>query len=251
VGIRRVSTREEWKGWAESSYSNSIYRRQSTVVDYVLGFIFLLIVAFIFFFVTEVAFEKTGFTRLQFLLILAATLIGSYVDIPLWKLRSTRPTIVVREVRAFWITYRIPEYALTSVSTVIALNVGGALVPLIVSSILLYQHPQLLIGVMVATALTAICVHVFARYIEGVGIVSPTLIPPIAAVLFSLPFAGSYLAVTSYIAGTLGTLIGADLSNLGKIAQGGGTHVASIGGAGKFDGIFLTGVVAVLIASLL
>jgi uncharacterized membrane protein len=201
--------------------------------------------------VTEVAFEKTGFTRIQFLLILGATLIGSYIDIPLWKLRSTSPVVVVREVRAFWITYRIPEYALTSVSTIIALNVGGALVPLMVSSILLYQHPQLWLGVVVATSLTSICVHVFARYIQGVGIVAPTLIPPIAAVLFSLPFAGSYLAVTSYIAGTLGTLIGADLSNLGKIAEGSGTHVASIGGAGKFDGIFLTGVVAVLIASLI
>jgi uncharacterized membrane protein len=54
----------------------------------------------------------------------------------------------------------------------------------------------------------------------------------------------------AYIAGTLGTLIGADLSNLGKISAG-GTHVASIGGAGKFDGIFLTGIVAVLIASII
>jgi uncharacterized membrane protein len=48
----------------------------------------------------------------------------------------------------------------------------------------------------------------------------------------------------------LGTLIGADLSNLGRISEG-GTSVASIGGAGKFDGIFLTGIVAVLIASLI
>jgi uncharacterized membrane protein len=47
----------------------------------------------------------------------------------------------------------------------------------------------------------------------------------------------------------LGTLIGADLLNLGKI-QGLGAPVASIGGAGTFDGIFMTAVLAVLLASI-
>jgi len=219
-------------------------------MDYLLAFVFFLIAAFIFFFVTEVAFEKTGFSRLQFLLILGVALVGSYVDIPVWRLKNVRPTVVVREVRAFWITYRVPQYALTEVTTTIALNVGGALVPLVVTAILLNAHPGIWLGALVATALTALAVHAVAKYVAGVGIVAPTILPPVAAVLFSLPFGMSYLAITAYIAGTLGTLIGADLSNLGKISQG-GTHVASIGGAGKFDGIFLTGIVAVLIASLI
>jgi uncharacterized membrane protein len=200
--------------------------------------------------VTEVAFEKTGFSRLQFLLILGATLVGGYIDIPLWRLKNVRPTVVIREVRAFWVTYRIPQYALTEVSTTIAINVGGGLVPLVVTLILLNWHPGIWFGALVATALTAVAVHLVAKYVDGVGIVAPSLLPPIAAVLFSLPLAGNFLVDTAYIAGTLGTLIGADLSNLGKIA-GGGTSVASIGGAGKFDGIFLTGIVAVLIASLI
>ncbi len=199
---------------------------------------------------TEVAFEKTGFTRLQFLLILGVALLGSYVDIPVWRLKNVRPTVVVREVRAFWITYRIPQYALTEVTTTIALNVGGAIVPLVVTAILLHGHPGIWLGALVATALTAVAVHAVAKYVAGVGIVAPTVLPPVAAVLFSLPFGMSYLPITAYIAGTLGTLVGADLLNLGKISQG-GTHVASIGGAGKFDGIFLTGIVAVLIASLI
>jgi len=200
--------------------------------------------------VTEVAFEKTGFTRLQFLLILGVALVGSYVDVPVWQMKNVRPTVVVREVRAFWITYRIPQYALTEVTTTVALNVGGAMVPLVVTAILLNAHPGIWLGALVATALTALAVHAVAKYVAGVGIVAPTILPPVAAVLFSLPFGGSYLAITAYIAGTLGTLIGADLSNLGKISEG-GTHVASIGGAGKFDGIFLTGIVAVLIASII
>ncbi len=209
----------------------------------------MLFAAFLFIFVTEVAFEKTGFTRIEFLVILGVTLIGSYVDIPIWRLKNTRPALVVREVRAFWVTYRVPEYTLMEVSTIVAVNVGGALVPIVVSAILLYEHPALWLGALAATALTAVSVHLVARHIEGVGVVAPTLLPPVAAVLFSLPFSGSLLAVTAYIAGTLGTLIGADLSNLGKISEG-GTPVASIGGAGKFDGIFLTGIFAVLIASI-
>jgi Protein of unknown function (DUF1614) len=44
-------------------------------------------------------------------------------------------------------------------------------------------------------------------------------------------------------------LIGADLLNLGAI-QGLGAPIASIGGAGTFDGIFLTAILAVLIAGL-
>ncbi len=56
-------------------------------------------------------------------------------------------------------------------------------------------------------------------------------------------------APLAYIAGSLGTLIGADLLNLGKI-EGLGAPVASIGGAGTFDGIFLTGILAVLLAAI-
>jgi uncharacterized membrane protein len=59
----------------------------------------------------------------------------------------------------------------------------------------------------------------------------------------------AHAAPLAYIGGSLGTLIGADLLNLDKV-QGLGAPVASIGGAGTFDGIFLIGILAVLIASL-
>jgi uncharacterized membrane protein len=44
-------------------------------------------------------------------------------------------------------------------------------------------------------------------------------------------------------------LIGADLLNLRKL-QGLGAPIVSIGGAGTFDGIFVTGLMAVLLAGL-
>ena len=48
----------------------------------------------------------------------------------------------------------------------------------------------------------------------------------------------------------MGALVGADLTNLGGITKLGAPMV-SIGGAGTFDGVFLTGVIAVLLVPLL
>jgi uncharacterized membrane protein len=58
-----------------------------------------------------------------------------------------------------------------------------------------------------------------------------------------------HAAPLAYIAGSFGTLIGADLLNLNKLADL-KAPILSIGGAGTFDGIFVTGIVAVLIASI-
>jgi uncharacterized membrane protein len=54
----------------------------------------------------------------------------------------------------------------------------------------------------------------------------------------------------AYISGTVGTLIGADILNLKKIEKL-GAPIASIGGAGTFDGIFLNGILAVLLSVIL
>jgi uncharacterized membrane protein len=89
-----------------------------------------------------------------------------------------------------------------------------------------------------------------ARPLKGVGIALPAFIPPVAAALFSLLIAYNDAPVVAYISGTVGTLIGADLLNLKKIGKL-GAPVASIGGAGTFDGIFLNGVFAVLLSALL
>ena len=81
---------------------------------------------------------------------------------------------------------------------------------------------------------------------KGVGIAMPTLAPPLIAAAVGLILAWRSAPILAYAAGSLGTLIGADLMNLDKI-RGLAAPVASIGGAGTFDGIFLTGIVAVLL----
>jgi len=72
-------------------------------------------------------------------------------------------------------------------------------------------------------------------------------VPPIIAAICGWFLGGSHADAVAYVSGVIGTLVGADLMNLRKIG-GLGAPVASIGGAGTFDGIFLTGIVAVLLA---
>jgi len=53
-------------------------------------------------------------------------------------------------------------------------------------------------------------------------------------------------SITAYTSGVFGTLFGADILNLHKISTI-GARIASIGGAGTFDGIFLSGIISVLL----
>jgi len=102
-----------------------------------------------------------------------------------------------------------------------------------------------LIGVAIVTAI----VHRFAMPVPGLGIATPMLIPPIVAAAcgYFLGSSGHHRDAVAFISGVTGTLIGADLLNLRNLRDL-GAPVASIGGAGTFDGIFLTGIVAVLLA---
>jgi uncharacterized membrane protein len=196
--------------------------------------------------VTEVAFQRIGFTRLQVVLILVGTFLGSSVNIPLRRVKSRERILEMEEVQFFWIRYRIPHIEVEEVSTLIAVNVGGAVIPTIVSFYLLQSHPEQWLYALVGVALTAVVVHLVARKVPGLGITTPAFVPPIAAALSAFLLAPNFPSVIAYVAGTLGTLIGADLTNLRDIPSL-GAPVVSIGGAGTFDGVFLSGIIAVLL----
>jgi uncharacterized membrane protein len=140
----------------------------------------------------------------------------------------------------------IPLYSIDRGATVVALNVGGALIPILVSLYLLVHtgmYRRMLIGVSVVAAV----VHSLAQIVPGVGIAVPMIVPPLVAAGVALPLALRRAPPLAYVSGSMGTLIGADLLNLGKIARL-GAPVVSIGGAGTFDGVFLTGILAGLLA---
>ena len=132
--------------------------------------------------------------------------------------------------------------------TLIAVNVGGAVIPVLVSLYLLVRHALWIRG-LVATAVVALVIHWFANPVRGVGIAVPVFLPALITAVLALVLARERAAPLAYVAGSLGTLIGADLTNLDKVSDL-GAPVASIGGAGTFDGIFVTAILAVLLASI-
>jgi uncharacterized membrane protein len=223
-----------------------IYRPHGNVFFLFFGLLLTAIVFVILISVTEVAFQRIGFTRLQVVLILIGTFLGSSINIPLHRVKSLKRIVESEEVRFFWITYRIPHVSIAEVSTLVAVNLGGAVIPTVVSLYLLRSHPQEAWNALLGVILTAVVVHLVARKVPGLGITTPAFIPPITAALIAYLLAPSSPNVVAYIAGTLGTLIGADLTNLPSISEL-GAPVASIGGAGTFDGVFLSGIIAVLL----
>jgi uncharacterized membrane protein len=100
-----------------------------------------------------------------------------------------------------------------------------------------------LLGILVVSLAT----YLIAKPVPGVGIVTPALLPPLLAATIAVLLSQEFSSLIAYTSGTLGTLIGADLLNLPKIKEL-NSKLVSIGGAGTFDGIFLSGIIAVLLA---
>jgi uncharacterized membrane protein len=116
-------------------------------------------------------------------------------------------------------------------------------------SLYLLVRYRLWVRGLVAVAGVAVVCHMLAEPVPGLGIALPVFVPPVSTAVVALLLSRRQAAPIAYIGGSLGTLIGADLLNLDKV-QGLGAPVASIGGAGTFDGIFLTAILAVLFASI-
>ncbi|MEO0135725.1 MAG: DUF1614 domain-containing protein, partial [candidate division WOR-3 bacterium] len=101
-------------------------------------------------------------------------------------------------------------------------------------------------SVIICTFLMILISKYLSRPVPGIGIVMPAIIPPIFSAIFALIFGKPNPSAVAYISGVLGVLIGADLLNLSKIRKT-NYSILSIGGAGVFDGIFLVGIIAVLL----
>jgi uncharacterized membrane protein len=211
-----------------------------------LLFLFLFILGLIEVGILSYAYEKVGIKRRYLFLVLLLSLLGSYVNIPVYQLPPEE-----MHSAGVVVFYGIP-YVVPMVKewpgTIIAINVGGAVVPAVLSLYLMLKN-RLYVRSLLGVAIVAAVVHQMAHVVPGVGIAVSTWVPVAVTTVSALALSREIAPALAYITGTMGTLIGADLMNLGKL-QGLGAPVASIGGAGTFDGIFTTGIVAVLLASL-
>jgi len=206
-------------------------------------FFLVCLVAFIKIRILQYAYERIGIDRRYLFALLILSLLGSYVNIPVAELPAER-VYSGEMVTFFGIQYVIP-LVINWPKTVLAINLGGAVVPTILSIYLIVKNKQYG-NSLLAVSIVAFIVHLLAHPVAGLGIAVPIFIPPLASASVALLLSREHVASLAYVSGSLGTLIGADLLNLDKI-QGLGAPIASIGGAGTFDGIFMTGILAVLL----
>ncbi len=205
--------------------------------------ILVVLAAFVEIGVLSYAYEKIGISPRAATAFLLLTLVGSAINIPLGEIHG-RTNVRGREISVFGMRYVVPDVAWRH--TILAVNLGGAVLPTLLSVYLLWKTGLWVRGA-IAIAIVATFVHALARPVEGIGITVPALAPPLLAATTALFLTPRAAPAVAYAAGSLGTLIGADLMNLGLIGTL-GAPIASIGGAGRFDGIFLTGILAVLLA---
>jgi len=206
---------------------------------------------------------RQGFALACSIFILSLAL--SFVNVVVKRVprRMFRVVSELGYIYVFGLPFPVPRLrVVTGDEMLVTVNLGGAVMPMAAASImaaLMLLGPQgFLAGVslLAASLIVALASYAFSRVVPGLGVAVPTLIPPTVSALSSLSFTlllgVAYLAPPiAYAAAVYGTIVGADLANLAKCLRDLEASMISIGGAGTFDGIYLSGVVALLLTLLL
>src|SRR5207245_395532 len=158
-------------------------------------------------------------------------IVGSGINIPVAHIRSMHEIKEPQTMTFFGVRYVVPRMPVPR-TTVLAVNVGGAIVPTALAGYLMV-HDQLGPGTLLAIGVVTLAVHMAAYPVEGVGIAVPGLVAPLVAAGMAIVLGGPSVPAVAYVSGVLGSLLGADILNLGRIKDL-GAPVASIGGAGTF-----------------
>jgi uncharacterized membrane protein len=175
---------------------------------------------------------------------------GSFVNIPITRM-VRQDDVIAHPYPLFGFLDILPHLKRSKRETILAVNLGGCVIPTLVA---VYEILQLLgdswsylfpVGLAVAIN-TAVC-YGLAKQVEGIGIAMPALVPPLVAALTALLLAPDEAPSVAFVAGVFGPLLGADILHIREIPRI-ATGMASIGGAGTFDGIVLSGILAAYLA---
>jgi uncharacterized membrane protein len=232
--------------WQDTSHRTAVLWPAAPAFLVTLLVLSLVLVGLVQAGVLVYAHQRIGIGPAWLLGLLALSMLGSAVNLPVARL-SAEIIRTDRIVTAFGMRYLLPEVQ-ERPGTLVAVNLGGAIVPASLAGYLIV-HNSLGWQALVAVAIVTAVVHRLARPIAGLGIAVPAVVPALIAAGVGVVIAPATAPALAYVAGVLGTLVGADLLNLRGVGAL-GAPVVSIGGAGTFDGIYLTGVIAVVIASL-
>ncbi len=214
---------------------------------FLLAFLFLAIflVALLQVGIVTVAVEKLGLSTEAVILLLFGSLLGSAVNLPLFTMEATPPPSIQRHP-LYQLGLLRPAQPFTG-QTVVAINLGGGVIPLSFATYLWAHHALAFPLVLTSVAIVAIISYFASQPVPGVGVAMPLFVGPFAAAITALLLGGEQSAPLAYICGTFGVVVGADLLHMGDIRRMGAPQ-AAIGGAGTFDGIYVTGIIAVLLA---
>jgi uncharacterized membrane protein len=207
----------------------------------IFGILLVIVIVLIQIQVFSLVLSRLGLSPSSASLLLVITLLGSAVNLPLFKISSSFQYDEQNPLHHTVFPYQFREGY-----TIIAMNVGGALIPLAFSSYLTISTGINLLVVILATSIVSTISYLFSRPIANMGIGMPLFIAPISAAFTAMILSKENAPALAYICGSIGVVIGADLLRIKDIRQL-NTPIASIGGAGTFDGIFMTGIIAVLL----
>lgn len=195
---------------------------------------------------------KLHLTPNQAIMILIAIVVGGAVNIPLKRIVRDQP-VWSHPLQIWGLDRSLPRWTIRRRETIIAVNVGGCMIPVLLMLVqlayLIPMGPDVIWGVALASAINTFICYIAARPMQGVGIVMPGFVSPAAAAACALLLVPDAAPAAAFVAGVLGPLVGADffhIFDLIKVPRGVG--MASIGGAGTFDGIVLSAILATLLA---
>ena len=205
--------------------------------------IFLILIPvllfFLFYGLISISFVRLGIPRSLVAVLFISILVGSLINIPVWSVSSMDAGEMFRSGN---LIFTQPPRVST---TIVAVNVGGAIIPVLLTLFMLPKAP--LFRTAIAVLIVTLVAYGLSEVVPGQGIKINALVPPAVSALTAMILAWRSAAPVAYISGVLGTLIGGDLLHLNEVLETGGTFL-SIGGAGIFDGIFLIGIFAAFLS---
>lgn len=222
----------------------------SNRLSLLVGVLMLVLVPFFFTQVALVSLQKLHLSPDTAFNLMLAIIFGGLINIPVTRIVHEKP-VWSHPLTVYGLEKTMPRWLTQRHETIIAVNVGGCLIPL---GIAIYQLTHLvplgadaIWAVVVATTVNTVVCYFVATPVPNVGIVMPGFVAPLAAVIAALILAPQYAPPVAFIAGVVGPVIGADLLHIDAFTKT-PVGVASIGGAGTFDGIVLSGILAAFLA---
>ncbi|NMB79221.1 MAG: DUF1614 domain-containing protein [Methanomicrobiales archaeon] len=225
----------------------------SVVALIILVVVIILLIPLLFLGLIGAAFTRLGFSWISALAMVLLILLGSAVNIPVYTIKRDMIRIdsggegfgdsfVQRSARGVW-------------ETVVSINVGGAILPVCVAAYLLYTALPLtgnsiFLPLFAGILIVAVFTGVSTRALPGIGLQVPILMPALVALLVALLLAGGAgipAAVSAFVSGTIGVLVGGNISQIPKIRDL-ELPAWSIGGTGTFGSVLICCILPALLA---